>query len=90
MTKPLKHPLLFPDLPRRQRRKLMHVADAGEAPWGAVIKFKCGHCGFKTAWLKDKWSVTTNRYGHPCPKCNPAEPQALQFAKSGEDGGDDD
>lgn len=81
MSKPLKHPLLFPDLPRRQRRKLMHVADAGEGPAGPVIRFAC-RCGFETDWLDDEWSLTQNRRGHPCPKCNPADPEAVQFADS--------
>lgn len=83
MTKPLKHPLLFADLPRRPRRKLMHVADAGDHG-GGIIRFECC-CGFDTGWLRDEWTISENRRGHPCPRCNPGDAEAQQFADVGGD-----
>lgn len=82
MVRLAKQPDLFP-FPaafRSKRRVLMHVADAGSD----MIRFVC-RCGFETGWIRDKWSVSKNRRGHPCPKCNPSDPDALHFADLGDD-----
>lgn len=61
------------DLPRHKPLKRMHVADAGHLPGGAPgIRFKCSCCQHDTGWIADEWTVTENRRGHPCPRCNPA------------------
>lgn len=59
---------LFPkeEIPRSKPQRRMHVADAGQGS----IRFVCGHCGHDTGWVRDEWTVTENRRGHPCPKCN--------------------
>jgi len=66
---------LFPSAPRRPRRVLMHVVDAGE--WyggnGKGIQFSCQTCGHDTGWIKDTRTVTENKRGIPCPKCNGGE-----------------
>lgn len=61
-------PTLFKEqpLPRRAPIKRMHVADAGEG-----ILFECGHCGYSTDWIVDNHTLTENKRGLPCPKCNP-------------------
>ncbi len=62
---------LFESLPRdRPRRKLMHVADAGES----CIQFACRHCGHKTGWQTWDNRVTEAKRGVPCPNCNPSQP----------------
>lgn len=54
------------DMPRtRQRRIMMHVVDAGDG-----IQFRCNTCGHDTGWIVDEKTVTENRRGMPCPKCN--------------------
>lgn len=55
----------LPPKPRAKRLWRMHVDDAGEG-----IVFECGRCGHNTGWIDDKWTVTENKRGHPCPKCN--------------------
>lgn len=65
-------PDLFPDAPRRPRRVLMQVVDAGNPPFAGMHKFfvhlvcaKCGH--------DDDWSdhpTKTASLSQPCPKCN--------------------
>lgn len=59
--------------PRREKRKLMHVADAGQSNWGKVIKFECSHCGYETGWMDDEKSISTNKRGIACPICNPTK-----------------
>ena len=54
------------EAPRAKPIKRMHVADAGIG----CIQFICQHCGHNTGWVKDEWTVTENRRGHPCPICN--------------------
>lgn len=56
------------ELPRSKPVNRMHVADAGEG-----IRFKCLHCGYDTGWIADEWTITQNKRGHPCPKCNDDE-----------------
>lgn len=51
---------------------MMHVIDAGNGETDRVIQFKCGECGYHTGWLIDTKTVTENRRGMPCPKCNEA------------------
>ena len=61
---------LFELPPRdRPRRKLMHVADAGES----CIQFACRHCGHKTDWQPWDNRVTEAKRGVPCPKCSPGQ-----------------
>lgn len=61
---------LFPGAPRRPRRVMMHVADAGDGPSCPMIRFECPRCGHDTDWIKDQWTVSENRRGRPCPVCN--------------------
>lgn len=57
-------------MPRsRPRRVMMRVVDAGDE----VIQFRCHACGHDTGWLVDTKTVTENRRGMPCPKCNDAQ-----------------
>jgi hypothetical protein len=58
-------PDLFPDAPRRARRVMMHVIDAGSS----LVRFACGRCRFETDWLPER-TVTEDRRGWPCPRCN--------------------
>ena len=58
------------DIPRRKRRVMMHVMDAGNGPSCMVIEFECKKCGHNTGWIKDEKSVSENKRGMPCPKCN--------------------
>ncbi|MFT9089458.1 MAG: hypothetical protein ABF479_00360 [Gluconacetobacter sp.] len=65
--------LLFPkaDLPRKKPAKRMYVADAGLTPGGEkIIQFVCRRCGHDTDWLYDRWTITENKRGLPCPNCN--------------------
>lgn len=58
-------------MPRsRARRVMMRVVDAGDE----VIQFRCSRCGHDTGWIMDTKTVTENRRGMPCPKCNEAQP----------------
>jgi hypothetical protein len=51
----------------------MHVADAGNGAGCKVIQFRCSKCGYDTGWIRDDLTVTENRRGLPCPKCNELE-----------------
>ncbi|MGD9862563.1 MAG: hypothetical protein AB7S99_05055 [Pseudodonghicola sp.] len=69
----MSEPLLFArkDLRRRPPIKRMRVVDAGHGPGGTkVIRFICPHCGHDTDWIEDTHTITENRRGLPCPKCN--------------------
>ena len=56
-------------LPKAPPVKRMHVADAGDG----CIRFVCGHCGHDTYWITDDQTVSENKRGRPCPRCNPAQ-----------------
>ena len=56
---------LFGEKPRRQRRVMMHVVDAG----GDAIEFKCMRCGFSD-WYVNDMTVSQAQRGVPCPNCN--------------------
>lgn len=56
--------------PRRPRRVMMHVADAGNGAGCKVIQFRCNKCGHDTGWLVDERTISENRRGLPCPICN--------------------
>ena len=57
--------------PRSKNIKRMHVRDAGNHPCGGkVIEFQCKHCKYNTGWIKDSKTITENKKGLPCPKCN--------------------
>lgn len=60
---------LFEKPPRRKRRVMMHVYDAGHANV-AIVKFKCTRCPYVTDWMKAR-TLTEDRAGMPCPRCNP-------------------
>lgn len=60
------------DLPRRARIKRMRVFDAGQSGGYKVIMFLCPHCSHNTGWLHDTRTITENKRGLPCPKCNDA------------------
>ncbi len=63
-----RQPDMFPSAPRRPRRWMMHVADAGHS----AVQFKCGRCGHDSGRLKydEDDSVSKLKRGLPCPKCN--------------------
>lgn len=63
---------LFPEtITKQRRRKLMHVADAGEfGDKGPICMMQCAKCGEETDWLEFE-SITEAKRGIPCPKCNP-------------------
>ena len=61
---------LFGARPRRARRVLMHVFDAGDAEAGnPIVRLLCKRCGFESEWLKCE-TVIEARKGKPCPSCN--------------------
>lgn len=62
---------LFPEtIIKQRRRRLMHVADAGEfGDTGPICQMQCLICGERTEWLEFE-SVTEAKRGIPCPKCN--------------------
>jgi|GEM_PF-1351156 len=55
------------DLPRDISLVRMRVADAGDG----MIRFRCRACDHDTGWIEDRWTITENRRGQPCPHCNP-------------------
>ena len=55
----------------KPRVKRMQVLDAGHLPNGDKgIMFGCKRCGHETGWIADEWSISENRKGLACPKCN--------------------
>lgn len=68
---------LFGAKPRRARRQLMHVSDAGDSCSGddgegvVIAQFACKRCGHETDWIQVD-TVTEARRGIPCPFCNNA------------------
>jgi hypothetical protein len=62
-------------IPRQPRIVRMHVTDAGHGFGGKAIRFECNKCGHDTGWIADEWTITENRRGLPCPKCNPTPSQ---------------
>ncbi len=62
--------------PTPQRpRVMMHVVDAGNLPGGGKgIVFECRRCRYNTGWLHDNQTVTANKRGLPCPRCNRGVP----------------
>lgn len=58
--------------PRRSRRILMRVVEAGQGSSGGVIQFECPKCDFNTGWITDTQTVARNKRGIPCPECNGA------------------
>lgn len=73
---PTKSPPLF-DIakPRKSRRVMMHVTDAGETGFedrgSHSVCMACPKCGHQTGWIAVK-TVTEGKRGKPCPKCNGA------------------
>lgn len=76
----MKQKKIFDDpKPRKPRRVMMHVYDAGESleadrPFGAVLT--CKRCGYKTGWLSFRTFSDTLR-GLPCPQCNEQQEKDL-------------
>ncbi|MBN3839312.1 hypothetical protein [Burkholderia sp. Ac-20349] len=61
---------LFGEKPRRPRRVLMHVFDAGgDGADDVLARFECGKCGARTDWMKCD-TVTEAKRGIPCEACN--------------------
>jgi hypothetical protein len=56
--------------PRRTKRIMMHVVEAGQSNSGKVIQFECSKCFHNTDWIVDDRSVSENKRGKPCPQCN--------------------
>lgn len=54
------------DLPPITRRKLAHVTDCGDN----VIEYTCFHCGWCSGWVERTRTISEDRKGVPCPKCN--------------------
>ncbi len=63
---------LFPSAPRRPRIVRMHVEDAGSG----MIWFRCDRCGHDTGWIPDTMTISENKRGMPCPRCNAPAPGA--------------
>ena len=62
---------LFPDAPRRPRRVMLHVTDAGEgctAELPHAVHLKCSKCGHDAGWLTVRTVTEARR--QPCPNCN--------------------
>jgi len=72
--------LFSPDqAPRRPRRVMMHVVDAGQG----MVELQCAACGHNTGWVQSR-TVTEERRGRPCPNCNPESILAPRPARGGE------
>lgn len=56
--------------PRRVRRIMMHVVEAGQGNSGKVIQFERAKCGHNADWIGDEKSISENKRDQPCPKCN--------------------
>lgn len=69
---------------RRPRRVMMHVVDAGNGPGSKVIRFACGRCDHDTDWIVDERTISENRRGMPCPKCNEPELASIPENTNGE------
>jgi ribosomal protein S27E len=70
-ARPLKQQRLFamPPKPRRKRRHLMHVIDAGSLDGhGHMARFRCQRCGHESDWTVCLFSVA--KRGMSCPGCN--------------------
>lgn len=62
---------LFGVKPRRKKRTLMHVTDAGMFPDGKYcVRFKCKKCGHDTGFVYDTLTTGENKRGIPCPECS--------------------
>lgn len=72
MTALRKQPDMFPDAPRRKRRVMMHVVDAGMCGDTRIVVFECGGCGHRTKWTEAR-TVTEDKRGRPCPNCNDSQ-----------------
>ena len=68
MTMPRQGKLFY--LPAKPRLVMMHVYDAGNAGAQKVIQFECSRCHHRTPWLVDEKTISKNKRGEPCPKCN--------------------
>lgn len=55
--------------PRKARRVLMHVVDAGIGEKGLIVNFVCLRCGHDAGWW-EVTSVSEGKRGMPCPICN--------------------
>lgn len=65
--------LLFPkdSIKRSAPVKRMRVIDAGHMTGGVRgIRFECPHCDHDTGWIEDEWTISENKRGLPCPRCN--------------------
>ncbi len=64
---------LFPDAPRRPRRVLMHVVDAGGCceEFPMMVRLKCLKCGHNHGWVR--FGTKREALSQPCPKCNAPE-----------------
>lgn len=62
---------MFPDMPKRRRKKKAHMIDGGQ---GGVL-FKCKKCGWESGWLwwAENWSNTRILKGVDCQNCNKEE-----------------
>ena len=61
---------LFPSAPRRPRRVLMRVVDAGDCISANSVHLRCPRCGHDDGWSHGMTVTEAKR--QPCPKCNEA------------------
>ena len=65
---------LFGPRPRRPRRVMMTMRDAGHLPGGAPgAEYECRRCGFETGWIHTPFGPRGGHrhlYKRPCPRCN--------------------
>jgi hypothetical protein len=80
MPKTVRTALLFDrsDLPRSPQVKRMRVRDAGQSGGHKVIQFVCPHCNYDTGWIINERTITENKRGIPCPRCNEQSNQATE------------
>jgi DNA-directed RNA polymerase subunit RPC12/RpoP len=64
----MRTPDLFDKPPRKPRRVLARVADAGTGEDGQVVYFVCARCKW-AEWMRAR-TVTEAKRGYPCPRCN--------------------
>lgn len=65
---------LFPETkpPRKKRRIMMHVFDAGDSWFDGSIAcmFVCRKCKSRTDWIHGFKTITETKRGIPCETCN--------------------
>jgi len=63
----------FDRLPRKKRRIMAHLYDAGSSPTDdckTIACFACKACGWDSGWRDDERPDSEMMRGIPCEKCN--------------------